>query len=127
MKSSVFKQVLFALISVAILSVGFVRPSVAGLISTEQLISAVNRQEAISRIEATLLREDVAAQLVDFGVAPEAVLARVDNMTTEELLALDGQINDQIAGGGVVGIIGVVFLVLIILELVGITDVFKSF
>jgi hypothetical protein len=127
MKSSVVNQVLFALISVAILSVGFVRPSVAGLIGTEQLISAVNRQEAISRIEATLLREDVAAQLVDFGVAPEAVLARVENMTTEELLALDGRINDQIAGGGVVGIIGVVFIVLIILELVGITDVFKSF
>lgn len=127
MKSSGFNQVLFALITAAILSVGFVQPSVAGLMSTEQLISTENRQNAISRIEATLLRKDVARQLVGYGVTPEAVLARVENMTTDELIALDGRINDQIAGKGVIGIIGVVFLVLIILELVGITDVFKKF
>ena len=32
-----------------------------------------------------------------------------------------------LAGGDVVAIVGVVFIVLLILELVGVTDIFKSF
>jgi len=32
-----------------------------------------------------------------------------------------------VAGSGALGVIGAVFLVLMILELVGVTDIFKSF
>jgi hypothetical protein len=39
---------------------------------------------------------------------------------------LEGSLDRQIAGGDAIAVIGVVFLVLLILELVGVTDIFKS-
>jgi len=39
---------------------------------------------------------------------------------------VDG-IENQVAGSDALAVIGVVFLVLMILELVGVTDIFKSF
>ena len=37
-----------------------------------------------------------------------------------------GKIDQQIAGGDILAVIGIVFVVLLILELVGVTDIFKS-
>ena len=48
-------------------------------------------------------------------------------LSSAELLELEGQLDSQVAGGDVVAIVGVVFIVLLILELVGVTDIFKSF
>lgn len=126
MKWNTLNYGIFMVVATAMLSLGFVQPSVAGVVSTEVLVQADSRQDAMSRLEATLLRQDVAAQLVEHGVEPTTVLARVQNLTTEELIALDGQISEQVAGGSAVGILGAVFLVLIVLELVGITDIFKK-
>ncbi len=39
---------------------------------------------------------------------------------------LEAEMDRQIAGGDALSLIGAVFLVLLILELVGVTDVFKS-
>jgi hypothetical protein len=61
-----------------------------------------------------------------FGVDPLAVQSRVGNMTDAELLALEGRLDTNVAGGDAIAVIGVVFLVLIILELMGITDIFKA-
>ena len=47
-------------------------------------------------------------------------------MTTAELLELESRFDEQVAGGDALGVIGAVFLVLLILELVGVTDIFKS-
>jgi len=47
-------------------------------------------------------------------------------MTTAELIALEGRIDENNAGGSALGTIGAVFLVLLILEVVGVTDVFKG-
>lgn len=126
MKSNTLNYGIFVVVATAMLSIGFVQPSAAGVVSTEVLIQADSRQDAMSRLEATLLRQDVAEQLVEHGVEPATVLARVESLTTDELIALDGQISDQVAGGSAVGILGAVFLVLIVLELVGITDIFKK-
>lgn len=126
MKTIIWKKFVLVVTSVSVLGVGLAQASFAGVITTEQQISHEYRQNAISRIEAALLREDVAEQLVNQGVQPEMVMARIQNLTTTELIALDGQIDENTAGGSAIGVIGTVFLVLIILELVGITDIFKS-
>ena len=114
------------LVSVAIISMGFVQISGAGVIGTQQMIDSEARQKQLSRVESFLLRQDVADQLIDFGVAPEKVMARIQHMTSAELAALEGKIGEQVAGGDALAIIGTVFLVLLILELVGVTDIFKS-
>jgi hypothetical protein len=84
------------------------------------------RQAAITKVELLLARQDVAKQLQAFGVPPQSVIERVNNMTNAELLALEGQIDEQVAGGDALAVVGIVFVVLLILEIVGVTDIFKS-
>ncbi len=52
---------------------------------------------------------------------------RLNGLSTAELMALEGRLDSHLAGGDAIAVIGVVFLVLLILELVGVTDIFKSF
>ena len=126
MNTSIWKRIVLTVTSTAILSLGFTQVTVAGVIDTQQLIDVENRQEAIARIEATLLRDDVAEQLVEYGVDSDEVLARVQHMTTAELLSLDGQIEERMAGGSALGGVGAVVRRLLSRERVGVTDVFKS-
>lgn len=121
------KKAVFHVVSAAILLLGFAQFSVAGVVSSGDVIHAEMRGERIAKIEALLAKAEVAEQLAQLGVSTDLVLSRVQNMTDTELLELANGIDEQIAGADIVGVIGVVFIVLIILELVGVTDIFKSF
>lgn len=126
MQSPIIHRFVCRYVSVAIISMGFVQVSGAGVINTQQMIDSEVRQERLIRLESYLLRQDVANQLIEYGVAPEMVTERIKHMTGAELAALEGKLESQIAGGDALGVIGAVFLVLLILELVGVTDIFKS-
>ena len=112
--------------SIALVSAGFAPFSFAGVVGTEYLVEADARAAGVTRVEAFLARDDVARQLQDFGVDEADIQSRLSGLTHAELLALEGQIERQVAGGDALGVIGAVFLVLLILELVGVTDIFKS-
>ena len=114
-------------VSISLICLGFAQAAPAGMISTGQLVDAEARVDSLSRIELLLARDDVATQLLALGVEPAQVMARLDAMTTAELIELESRFDEQVAGGSALGVIGAVFLVLMILELVGITDIFKSF
>jgi hypothetical protein len=114
------------LVSLSLLSLGFAQASGAAMIGTQRVIQSEARDARITRVEMTLARNDVASQLVLFGVDPLAVQLRVGNMTDAELIQLEGSLDKQVAGGDAVAIVGAVFIVLIILELMGITDIFKA-
>ena len=126
MQISDFHRFVCRLVAVSIVGMGFAQVSGAGMIGTGQMIDTVVRQERLDRMQLLLAREDVAAQLARYGVAPQLVLERMQYMTDAELAALQGRIDEQIAGGDALGIIGAVFLVLLILELVGVTDIFTA-
>lgn len=117
---------LLRLVSVSIVFMGFAQSAPAGMIETGYLLDSEARAASLSRIEVLLAREDVAKQLATLGVDPSLVVERLAGLSDAELLELDGQIDSQIAGGDVLGVIGIVFVVLLILELVGVTDIFKS-
>ena len=121
------KKAVFHLVSAAIMLLGFAQFSVAGVVSSGDVVHAQMRGERIAKIEVLLAEAEVAEQLAELGVSTELVLSRVQNMTDAELLELSSGIDEQIAGADIVGTVGVVFIVLIILELVGVTDIFKSF
>ena len=127
MKFEKTKKVLIQLISVAILSAGFAPLSWAGTIGTSYMIESDVQEASLDRIQTLLAQKSVADQLQKLGVDQASVDERLQGMTSAELVALEGQINDSIAGSGVIGIMGAVFLVLLILELVGVTDIFKAF
>lgn len=117
---------LVRLLSLAIVSTGFTQVSFAGVVGTDALLESEARSESLTRIEALLTRADVAEQLVALGVERSDIEGRLAGLTQAELLALEGRIDEYTAGGDALALIGAVFLVLLILELVGVTDVFKS-
>lgn len=126
MKSNTLREFLLRLLSVALISMGFMQVSSAGMIGTEYLVESDAREASLARLEVLLAKQEISEQLEAFGVAPALIADRLAGMTNAELLQIEGTLNTQTAGGDALGIIGAVFLVLLILELVGITDVFKS-
>jgi len=118
---------LLRLISLSIVCMGFAQAAPAGMIGTAFLLDDESRAASLSRIEVLLARGDVARQLEAFGVERSMVLERLNGLSHAELLELEGQLDSQVAGGDIIGLIGAVFVVLLILELVGVTDIFKSF
>lgn len=126
MKSNRFREFLLRLFSVALIGMGFMQVSSAGMIGTEYLIESDARAASLQKIEVLLAKQEIADQLQAFGVEPAMVAERLAGMTNAELLQIEGTLNTQTAGGDALGVIGAVFLVLLILELVGITDIFKS-
>ena len=126
MKLLKVRAMLLRVVSVSIVCLGFAQAAPAGMIPTGPLVDNEVRAESLSRIELLLAREDVASQMVALGVQPEQVLQRLDAMTTEEILELERNFDEQLAGGDALAVIGTVFLVLLILEVLGVTDVFKS-
>jgi hypothetical protein len=120
------KGILVRVISVAILSAGFAQVSWAGTIDTSYMIEADAHATSLNNIQTLLAQEEFAVQLQKMGVHRSDIDERLQGMTVSELAALEGQIDQNIAGGDALATIGIVFIVILILELVGITDVFKS-
>ena len=117
---------LLRLVSISIVCMGFAQVAPAGVIGTAYRLDEESRAASLSRIEVLLAREDVGRQLEAFGVERAMVLERLNGLSSAELLELEGQIESQVAGGDILAVIGIVFVVLLILELVGVTDIFKS-
>lgn len=98
----------------------------AGVIGTQEYLSATDRAGQIASIQASLSRSDVRAQLEKFGVNPADAAARVASLSDQELAAVSQKMDSLPAGGdGILVVIGIVFLVLLILELTGVIDIFK--
>ena len=118
---------LMRLVSVCIVCMGFAQAAPAGMIGTSYMLDEESRAASLSRIELLLARNDVGKQLEAFGVDRAMVVERLNGLSHAELLELEGRLDSQVAGGDIIALIGAVFVVLLILELVGVTDIFKSF
>ena len=74
MRIETFQRVVVKFLALAVMSMGYVQASSAAMIGTAQVMSGQSRIDQLSRIEQVLARQDVAAQLVQLGVAPERVI-----------------------------------------------------
>lgn len=117
---------LLHLTSIAIVCAGFTQVSYAGVIETGYLVDQESRVASLARLDVMLVSDNVARQLEALGVDKAMVAERIQSLSHLELLMLEAEMDRQIAGGDALSLIGAVFLVLLILELVGVTDVFKS-
>lgn len=120
------RGLLVRLMSIALICMGFAQVSSGGMVATTYLIEGEARAASLARVEVLMASEQVARQLATLGVDQELLAQRLQGLSDAEILALEGRLDEQIAGGGALGVIGAVFLVLLILELVGVTDVFKA-
>jgi hypothetical protein len=101
-------------------------PVGAGIVGTQAMVAQETRAVALDTIENVLAGEAVAAQLAAWGVAPEAVSARLAALSDLELQQLAATMGSDPAGGDVLVVVGIVFVVLLILELVGVTNIFRG-
>ena len=121
MRKTVLQMVVAAMVVCAPLV-----PAQAGIVGTDTALAMEQRADAVSRINAVLMRDDVRAQLEALGVDPADALDRVGALTDTELAELDGQLQELPAGGDVIGVLGVLLVVLLVLELLGVTNVFTG-
>jgi hypothetical protein len=95
-----------------------------GMIGTEAVVNATQVQQDRERLRSTLNRDDVKAQLLARGVDPSQVQARVDSLTDQEVLALNGKIDQLPAGGDGLELLVFIFIVLLITDILGFTNIF---
>ena len=70
----------------------------AGMIGTDQAVSAAQAQVARSAVLSQISRADVAGQLQSLGLTPQAAKDRVAALTDVEVAKLAGQIDSLPAG-----------------------------
>lgn len=118
-----------AIILVAnLLTLGLVESAGAGVISTEAAIQMQERSARIERINSVLARDSVQSQMIRLGVQPDIAAARIASLSDSELAQLEARMDELPAGAdSALTVLGIVLLVLLVLELVGVTDIFKSF
>lgn len=126
MKFVRLRTTLLHLVSLAITCAGFSQVSYAGVVDTAYLVDQESRTASLARVEVMLASDKVARHLESLGVDSALVAERIQGLSSAELLMLEKEMDRQVAGGDALSLIGAVFLVLLILELVGVTDIFKS-
>lgn len=98
----------------------------AGFVGTHEAVEMQLRQDRVSQVQQLLNRDDVRQRLVHLGVDPGHAKARVAALTEAELARFEQELAANKAGSGVIEVLGIVFIVILVLELVGVTDIFKS-
>lgn len=121
-------RTLAVLLSANMIVLGFVQSAGAGVVSTEAAIEMQERTARIERVNEVLARDNVREQMIRLGVDPDTAVARIASLSDSELQQLETRMSELPAGAdSALTVLGIVLLVLLVLELVGVTDVFKSF
>lgn len=111
---SMIKKVGVLLSLLSMLALGLLAPAQAAMVTTADALGPMQREQLVELLE----RQDVQQQLVEMGVDPADALARVDQMTPEELAQLNGQIAQLPAGAGTTGLIQLLLIIIIIILIV---------
>jgi hypothetical protein len=83
----------------------------AAMVSNSEIVKHLDRTQVVSMLE----RKDVQKQLTKMGVDPAAALARVDQMTDQEIAQLNGHLSELNAGAGVSTVQLLLIIILVIL------------
>ena len=126
MRSTILHRLVLSILSASLISLGIVQSAAGAVVGTEQAIRLEDRTLMIDRINGTLAERQIRDQLVALGVDPADARQRVEALSDGELALLDEQLAELPAGAGALEVLGIVLLVLLVLELVGVTDIFKS-
>jgi hypothetical protein len=120
------KRILTALLVFSFCSLGMQSVSVAGIVSSSEMVAAHQDQLSRDQLKTWMAREEVREQLVDMGVDVETAIARVDSMTDSEVQQLSAKMDEFPAASGFVETAVLAFLVLVVLEVTGVTDILPN-
>ena len=90
----------------------------AGMIGTDQAVSAAQAQAARAAVLSQISRADVAGQLQSLGLTPQAAKDRVAALTDVEVAKLAGQIDSLPAGADGTGLLVLILIGVLIWWLV---------
>lgn len=90
----------------------------AGMIGTDQAVSAAQAQVARAAVLSQISRADVAGQLQSLGLTPQTAADRVAALTDVEVAKLAGQIDGLPAGAGSGGVLLLILIGVLIWWLV---------
>jgi hypothetical protein len=82
------------------------------MISTSAVVAELDRSQAQENVQRYLNQPDVQKALIQSGVSPDEVSARLASLSETELRQLSGQVQEARAGGDI--LITVLLIVLII-------------
>lgn len=125
-----FQRMTSAFVAASVLSTSMWTGAQAATISTqaaaaEHTTASTDVQRARAAIATTLQRDDLRQSLMDKGVNPADVQARVDGLTDEEVVALSEHIEHAPAGASdVLGALVFIFVLLLVTDILGLTKVF---
>jgi type IV secretory pathway component VirB8 len=85
----------------------------AAIITNSEVLTDSKRTQLVNLLE----RKDVQQQLIEHGVDPKASLARVNQMTDEQISQLNGHIDELTAGAGVSTIELLLIIIILIIIL----------
>lgn len=121
-----WQRVYSSLIIVMMLSLGMSKISMAGIVTTAELVDAQQTELEREQVRTWLARDEVRKQLTAMGVDAKVAQARVSSMTAEEVHTMAANMNTMPAGAGLIEVGVLVLLVLVLLDLTGVTDIFPN-
>lgn len=126
--TTMLRKPLVLTLMAATLTTGMQAPAMAGLVDNQQLAMQAELQMKRDEVRSVLARDDVRAAMLEYGVNPADVDARINNLTEAELLRIQHQLDQLPAGGdgGVLGAILIVILIFVLLDVLGATDIFPN-
>lgn len=116
-----FNRSVARVLIVCTLGLGMPMPASAGIVSTDQVVAATQRDG----VRLFLDRAEVRDQMRALGVDPRAVRERVDALSDDEVASLASRLEQLPAGGSdVLGVLLVIFVILLITDILGFTKIF---
>lgn len=116
-----FRRFVAGVLIACVGSVAVPVPALAGIVSTDAIVSGAQRERLASLLERT----EVQARLEALGVDVAAARARVAALSDAEAAQLASQLDELPAGGiDALGVALVVFLVLLFTDVMGYTKIF---
>lgn len=90
----------------------------AGMIGTDQVVTASTAQADRDTVASFLNRSDVASQLQSMGLSSKSAQDRVAALSDQEVKSLAGQIHSMPAGADTTGAVGAVLVIALIVVVV---------
>ncbi len=96
----------------------------AALMGNAELFGSVASNVERTQLIETLDRDSARQQLAALGITQEQAMARIAQMTDQEITLLNQQLADMPAGGDAAAFIVLLLIVFIITDAVGATNIF---
>lgn len=117
------KRVTSFILSILLINMSF-GTATAGMLGNAAIVAQSEQTAGRAALLDQLQRSEVREQLRGMGVQPEAVEARVRQLSNAEVTQLNQQIADAPAGSGALGLVVLVFIVFVITDVIGATNIF---